>query len=297
MRKWGADALVFHWWHPFFGPAFRTISTSSGSKVTSVAICHNVAPHERGKLWRKAVNYGLDRMDGFAIHAKEEAKELDDLIKDNRHITLFHPIYDIFPDEDLPKHEARQRLGLETDDKVVLYFGLIRPYKGVEVLLRAASELKDIPGLKLHIVGEIYSNRDEIRRLVASLPVDMVRLVDEYIPNEAVSTWFRAADIVALPYLSATQSGIVSIAYRCSRPVIITRVGGLPDAVVEGESGYLVEPGNTEDLTRAIRNHFSGRENPDMTPGIERMQRRLSWDRYAAELVRFIDELKVGAVR
>ncbi len=175
---------------------------------------------------------------------------------------------------------------------MVLYFGLIRPYKGVEVLLRAASKLKDVPRLKLLVVGEIYSNRQEIQRLTGQLPRDMVRLVDEYIPNEDVSVWFRAADIVALPYLSATQSGIVPIAYRCLRPVIVTRVGGLPDAVEDCESGYLIEPDNAEQLADTIRVHFIKHGNPDMSAGIDRLRKRLSWERYSEELVGFISQLR-----
>ncbi len=294
LRKWGAEAIIFHWWHPFFGPAFRAVSAGVGSRqVVRIAVCHNVAPHEKGGLWRRAAGFGLASMDGFIVHAQQEASQLDGLIRDNRRIVLFHPVYDVFPDEDLPMADARERLGLNADDKVVLYFGLIRPYKGVEVLLKAMAELKDrVPGIKLLVVGEIYSNRDSILRLVNSLPDGLVRLVDDYVPNEEVSTYFRAADIVALPYLSATQSGIVPIAYRCMRPVIVTRTGGLPDAVIDGESGYLVEPGNARQIAETVRKHFSQSGGVDMSGGITRMLHRLSWKRYADELDRFIRELK-----
>ncbi len=291
VREWGADALIFHWWHPFFAPSYRGVLRSAGKNIISICICHNVSPHEKGMLWRKAVKYGIGGMDGFVIHAVPEESELDRLIPGNKHKTLFHPVYDIFPGEDISKADAREKLGLDEDDRVVLYFGLIRPYKGVEVLLRAASKLHDVSRLKLLVVGEIYSNRQEIQRLIQGLPHDMVRLVDEYIPNEDVSAWFRAADIVALPYLSATQSGIVPIAYRCLRPVIVTRVGGLPDAVEDGESGYLIEPDNAEQLADTIRDHFIKHGNPDMSTGIDHILKRLSWERYAEELVEFISQL------
>lgn len=291
IRHWGAEALVFHWWHPFFAPSYRFISSTVAKDTVCLCICHNVSPHEQSSLRRSAVKFGLKKMDGFVVHAKQEIEELNDLLPDSRSIKLFHPVYDIFPGENIARSEARARLKLDDKDRVVLYFGLIRPYKGVEVLLRAASKLGDVPHLKLMVVGEIYANRKEIMELLDALPEDMVRLVDRYIPNEEVSTWFRASDLVALPYISATQSGVVPVALRCNRPVVVTCVGGLPEVVEEGENGYLVEPNNPEDLASAIRGHFIERGNPDMSEGIERVRRRLSWERYAEELEEFLLEL------
>jgi len=221
IREWGAEAILFHWWHPLFGPCYRGISAAVGKSVIKVAICHNVAPHEKGRPRRSAARYGLRKMDGFVLHARSEINEIEGLLPGSTFVTLFHPIYDIFPGEDVPGEEARRRLNLNPEDKVVLYFGIIRPYKGVETLLEAAGQLSDMDNLKLLVVGEIYKGSDRIYRLVQSLPGRQVRLVNRYIPNEEVALWFRASDIVALPYLSATQSGIVPIAYRCLRPVIV----------------------------------------------------------------------------
>lgn len=292
IRGWKPDAVIFHWWHPFFGPAYRGITMSLGKKTMRIAICHNVAPHEHGKLARQAVRYGLSKMNGFVVHSRSEERELDDLHLNNPRITLFHPLYDIFPGQDIPKSEARKRLEHESDDRIVLYFGMIRPYKGVDILLRAAEQLVDIPRLKILIVGEIYSGGTEIRRLIWKLPKGMVTLVDRYVSNEEVAFWFRAADIVALPYLSATQSGIVPIAYCCRRPVIVTCVGGLPDVVRNNETGYLIKPNDPEALADAIRKHFIKRGNPPMTAGIDAVCTELSWDRYSVELEHFIETIK-----
>ncbi len=292
IRDWKPDAIIFHWYHPFFAAAYRGILSFTGKKAVRICICHNVHPHDEGKFRRLAVRWGLSGMHGFVVHASQQEDELESLIPGSRRIVLFHPIYDIFPGEDIDKTEARKRLGLDENDRVVLYFGLIRPYKGVEVLLKAGSMLKDVHRLKILIVGEIYSNKAEIIKLVNSLPDGMVRMVDEYIPNEDVSTWFRASDLVALPYISATQSGVVPLAYRFDRPVVVTRVGGLPEVVDEGESGYLVEPGDAEELANQIRIHFIEKGNPCMSEGIGRMRERLSWDRYASELEGFISSIK-----
>ena len=292
LTQWNADAVIFHWWQPFFGPSYRGIMSGTRKQIVYISICHNVAPHEKGRLWNRAVKFGLGKMDGFVVHAKREAHELRKLIPKSKQITLFHPVYDIFPNQDLPKKEARASLGLRDDDRVVLYFGIIRSYKGVEVLLRAASHLKDIPRLKILVVGEIYSDRVRIERLINKLPEGIVRLVNSYIPNEEVSTWFRACDLVALPYLSATQSGIIPIAYCCDRPVVVTNIGGLPEVVKEGISGYLVEPNNAKELAVAIRKHLIKLNNPDMSEGIGLMRQKLSWSRYAGELANFIKKLK-----
>ena len=291
IRNWKPDGLVFHWWHPFFGPVYRRICVNAGKRVPKVAICHNVAPHDKGGLWKSAVRFGLRKMDGFVVHAHQEQAEINKLLGNTPTINLFHPIYDIFPGEDIPRSTARKKLGFRDEDRVILYFGLIRPYKGVEVLLDAVDKLGDVEGLKVLIVGEIYSNRQEITSKIAKLPRETVMLVDKYVHNEDVATWFRAADIVALPYISATQSGVVPIAYRCKRPVIVTNVGGLPDVVDAGKTGYLVEPSDPETLAEAVRRHFLELNNPDLTQGIEKKCRELSWERYTTDLTDFIAKL------
>lgn len=291
IKNWGADVLVYHWWHPFFGACYKGIGSSAGRNMKKIAICHNVAPHDSGAFHKHWVSIGLRNIDGFVVHSDSEVQELDGLFPGNAHLKLFHPLYDIFPLQDMPKDEARRTLNLKDSDRVVLYFGLIRPYKGVEVLLKAAKKVLDIERLKIFIVGEIYSGRSVIRDLMRDLPKETVHLVDKYLPNEEVAVWFRASDLLALPYINATQSGIVPIAYQCQRPVIVTRVGGLPDVVMDGESGYLIEPNNPVQLANAIRSHFIDHGNPSMTEGINAMRDRLSWDRYADQLEMFVNSI------
>ncbi len=291
------DTVIFHWWHPFFGPAYREISRFSGKKTTKVAICHNVLPHDKSILWKRAVKFGLGKMDGYVVHSRTEITDLKKLKPNARILSLFHPIYDVFPGEKISRQEARKTLHIEENARVILNFGLIRPYKGVDVLLKAVKRLGDVDRLKCIVVGEVYSQRELIDKLIAEISPDKIRLVDEYIPNEQVALWFRAADVVVLPYRSATQSGIIPIAYRCNRPVIATRVGGLPDAVTEDQSGYLVEPGDPTQLANAIRRFFIDYRNPDLSEGIKQMCAKLSWSQYSTETIKFsreICELKNG---
>jgi len=291
ISKSNAEAIIFHWWHPFFGPAYREICRSSGKTITKIAICHNVLPHDKSTLWKRAVEYGLGRMDGYVVHSRSEISQVKQLRPNSPALDLFHPIYDVFPGENTSREEARNVLKLRQDARIILNFGLIRPYKGVDVLLNAMKTLDDVDRLMCLVVGEIYSDRKLIEKLVSEISPNRVRLIDEYIPNEQVALWFRAADIVVLPYRSATQSGVVPIAYRCNRPVIVTKVGGLPDAVIDGQSGYLIESGNPAQLAEAIRKFFSENDNPDLSKGIKQMCDRLSWSRYATETIDFIREI------
>jgi glycosyltransferase involved in cell wall biosynthesis len=288
IQEWGADAVVFHYWHSFFSPAYGTIAKQIGPETVRIAICHNVVPHDAGNMQTLLARFAFSKMSGFIVHSQSEVKDLLRLSPEARYKVAFHPIYDVFPNEDMPKSEARSKMGLADDLRVVLYFGLIRPYKGVDLLIKAVTELSDVPNLKVLIVGEVYSDRAMLNNLLKTVPADRIELIDRYIPNEQVATFFRAADLVALPYRSATQSGIVPIAYRCNRPVLVTRVGGLPDVVVEGVSGYLIPPADASAIAKAIRRHFLKLGNPSMNEGIARVREKLSWGRYYSVLSELI---------
>ncbi len=289
-----ADALIFHWWHPFFAPAYQAIIRTAPKASARLAICHNVLPHDKGAMFKHAIKFGLAGFDGYVVHGDSERDDLLRLFPKAKILKLFHPIYDIFSGEDTSKAEARQRLGISLDTRMILYFGLIRPYKGVDTLLKALPMLSEVDRLKCYVVGEVYSGKEELEMLMAKLPAERATLVDSYIPNESVSDWFRACDLVVLPYRSATQSGIIPIAYRCGRPVVATKVGALPDVVKEGETGYLVEPNDPEALADAIRRYFIDLNAPDLTENIARQCDNLSWARYSEELTAFIEELRHG---
>jgi len=284
------DVVLYHWWHGFFAPCYRAVRAWSGKRPLEIAICHNVLPHDSNKLWESAVRIGLGGMDGYVVHSSTEGKKLASLFGAAPYTELFHPLYDVFPGEEVSRTEARKALGLEEKDHVLLFFGLIRPYKGVQVLLDALRLLEDVPHLRCLIVGEIYAGKEEIEAKLKGISSDRIKLVDKYVPNEEVTRWFRAADIVTLPYLATSQSGIIPIAYRCERPVIATRVGGIPDVVEEGVTGYLVEPDSPKALAHTIREHFVERGAPSFAEGIRSMCERLSWGEYAQGLTHFIEE-------
>ncbi len=273
------ELLVVQWWHSYFTPSFGSIAAAARAQGTEVVyLCHNVLPHE-AKPWDRAlarVAYTVPNR--FVVHAQSEATRLRSIVPRAEVSVHPHPLYDLFvPAEPISRQAARATLGVR-EPRVVLFFGLIRPYKGVDVLLDA---LRDIPadqGIRTIIAGECYDDPEPYRAQLAKHGLaDRVTLEMRYIPNDEVGTFMAAADVVVLPYRNASQSGIVQIAYACGRPVITTRVGGLPDVVEEGVTGLLVPPSDPPALAAALRRFFDEGLGPRLEAGVEEASRRFTW--------------------
>jgi len=198
-----------------------------------------------------------------------------------------HPVYDIFEDN-YTKEKARQELNLKKNDKVILFFGYVRQYKGLHILLRAMPLLlKEIP-IKLVVAGEFYDKKENYTSIIEELNIqDSVSVFDDYIPNEKVGMFYSAADVVVLPYITATQSGIIQIAYNYDKPVITTNVGGLPEVVDEGKTGFTVPPENPHELAQAVLKFFKLNKRDGFSKNVEIYKQRFSWDRLAEEIERF----------
>jgi len=250
--------LIVQWWHPFFAPSFGAVAWGARRLGVHVSfICHNVLPHEPSPVDRTLARAAYRHADRFVVHAQQEAARLESLVGANVEITVSpHPVYDAFaPPPDLDRASARVKLGLEMDTPVVLFFGLIRRYKGLDILFDALARTR--PEVEAIVVGECYEDVEIYRAQLRALGLEArVRFEPRYAANEEVPALFAAADVVALPYRNATQSGIVQIAYASQRPVITTRVGGLPDVVFEGETGLLVPPSDAMALASAIDRFF-----------------------------------------
>ncbi|MCZ6766069.1 MAG: glycosyltransferase [bacterium] len=280
INEYRPDLVVFQWWHPFFAFAYRTISgrirKRSDAKV--VFLCHNVLPHESSVVDRVLIRHAFGAVDRFLVQSREDEENLKRIKPGTVSRVHPHPIYDCFNTGQSSKETARSELGVK--GKVLLFFGYIRAYKGLGVLLTAFAEtLRDGPATLL-VVGEFYEKRDGYDAMIEELGIaEHVRIVDEYVPNEAVEKYFKACDVVVLPYLSATQSGIVQVAYGFDKPVIVTEVGGLPDVVDHGETGFVVPPRDSGALAAAIREFFND-GSPDRFEGrIVAAKSRFSWAR------------------
>lgn len=192
-----------------------------------------------------------------------------------------HPVYEIFRQHYTAEH-ARQRLGIGLDENVLLFFGYVRAYKGLSVLLEALPLVQQHLPVKLLVAGEFYDDKVRYVTQIENLSLQRsVLIFDDYIPNEEVGLYFAAANVVVLPYISATQSGIVQIAYNYNKPVITTDVGGLPEAVAHDVTGLVVPAQDTAALAQAIIRYFEEKKEPKFSENIQHQKKQYSWERLA----------------
>lgn len=287
LRSRKPDLILFKYWLPFFGPCFGTIAriVKRGTRSKVLYICDNVIPHERRPGDRLFTKYAFGPADGFVVQSAAVERDLLALFPGARYEHVPHPVYHGFGAA-VPAADARTRLAI-TARNVLLFFGYVRKYKGLGVLLEAMARLKNRLDVHLLVVGEFYddekSYRDQIRREGLA---DSVTVRSDYIPNDEVRYYFSAADAVVLPYSSATQSGIAQIAYNFDTPVIATTVGGLAEIVRDGQTGVLVPPDDPGALADGILRFFTSLDRTALRKQTREEKVKYSWDNLVAALER-----------
>ena len=283
IKTYKPQLIIYQWWNPFFAPAYISILILSKlfTKAKSLFICHNVLPHEKMPLDITLTKFIMRRVDYHIVQSLEDENKLRHIKTDAEIRITPHPTYSAFKNDDLTKDEARTKLGIAKYKKVILYFGFIREYKGLIYLLEAMpAVINEFPDIKLLVAGEFFQNKDGYLNIIEKFNLhDHVEISDRYIPDEEVALYFSAADLVVLPYTSATQSGIVQIAYAFLKPVIVTRVGGLPDVVEDGKTGYLIDPKNSQQIADSIIKFYKGNNEDKFAANISNMEERFSWDK------------------
>lgn len=261
-------AVIIPWWSVFWTFCFVFIAKFLSYRgIPVVFLCHNVIEHESAFWKRILTRWVLSQSNKFLVHTKEEARKLKILVP-QAHITVHpHPIYIQFPPS---KGIFPRRAKLE-----LLFFGLVRPYKGVDVLIEAMHLLKG-EGIFLTIAGEWWLKDAKLRKRIEGLH-GKVELVDRYIGESEVAEYFARCDVVVLPYRSVTGSGVIPVAYHYGKPVITTLVGGLPDVVEDGVSGRLVPSDNPYALADVIR-EFLNRTPVNMREGVRKVAERMTWE-------------------
>ncbi len=275
------NVVVLPWWVPFWAVPFRTVTAlvKRFTKAKAIFVCHNVLPHEPGGMDRFWVRLGLGRGDGFIAHSPEQAEQLLKVFPRAAVRCVPHPTYAVFGTNCWTKEAARRELALHLEDRLLLFFGFVRPYKGLHHLLAALPAILQQIKVTLLVVGEFWHGRKEAESQIAQLGLGKrVKLIDRYVPNEEIELFFAAADVVVLPYESATGSGILQIALGLGRPVVVTDVGGLAEIVAHGETGLVVPPSNPAALAEAIVRYFEEDLESQFVENICRSRARFSWD-------------------
>jgi glycosyltransferase involved in cell wall biosynthesis len=291
IREQSPDLVIFPYSMPFFAPCFGTIAALArrNKKTRVLFLCHNIIPHERHIGDIALTKYAFSRGDYFVVQSKEVQRDLLTLFPDARHALSPHPIYDMFGTA-LPKNEARRKLNITTKN-VLLFFGYIRKYKGVHVLLDAMrSVVQKLPDATLLIVGEFYGDEDAYRKQISDSAIgSVVKIVSHYIPQDEVALYFSAADVVVLPYLSATQSGIVQIAYNFNKPIIASRVGGLGEIVAEGKTGLVVDPNDAGALADAIIDFYEQQRESEFVKNVVAEKGKFSWENMCRTIEQLVE--------
>jgi glycosyltransferase involved in cell wall biosynthesis len=290
------DAVIFQYWLPFFAPAYGVVAGNVRKRVEGVrilAVAHNVLPHERRPGDMALGRYFLGKCDGVVALSASVASDARSLRIGAEIRTLSHPVYEHFGDI-IPREQAREQLGIGADAEVMLFFGFIRTYKGLHILLEALPRIASArPRAQLIIAGEFYDDEEPYRRLIHMHDLEnRVHLFDRYIPEHEVSTYFSASDVVVQPYVSATQSGVVQTAYHFDRPAIVSDVGGLAEVVPHGEAGLVVKPNDPSGLADACIRFFAGHMAGRLTEGVRREKVKYGWDPFLESVEGMMDEVR-----
>lgn len=289
LKKLKPDLLLIKYWLPFMGPCFGTIAriAKKNKHTRVISILDNVIPHEKRLGDRAFTKYFLGAVDGFIAQSKSVAADLRTFDQEKPLEMQAHPLFDNFG-AILPRETVLEKLGLDPKYRYLLFFGFIRDYKGLDLLIKAMTDerLKELP-IRVIVAGEYYSNRAEFEKLIDETGVgDRLDLFNDFIPDEEVATYFSAADLVVQPYKHATQSGVTQIAYHFEKPMIVTNVGGLPEIVPHGKAGYVVEP-EPKAIADAIVDFMSQVDHVALIEGVKGEKAKYGWD----QMVLRIDEV------
>ena len=276
LKREKPDMVLMKYWTPFMAPCFGTIARIARTNGVTKVVCQidNVEPHEHHIIDKPCNHYYLGAVDGFVYMSEQVHGELKAYTQAPA-IFSPHPMFENFG-KAVERDEACKKIGINPEENYTLFFGLIRDYKGLDLLLEAWA--KWLPeGRKLLIAGEFYASRDKYIALIERLGLqDRVVLHDRFIADDDVKYYFSAADCLVLPYRTATQSGVTQIAYNFSLPMIVTRVGGLPEIVPDGRVGLVCEP-DADSIATAMQQIYSGDTLSVMRENFAEERKRFSW--------------------
>jgi glycosyltransferase involved in cell wall biosynthesis len=276
-KTWQPDRVVVQWWVPFMAPMTAwLVAQARRLGIRSTLICHNVLPHERSQVDQFLTRLALRQADHLIVHSTAQEGVARNLLADCVTTVTPHPSYASFQARRWTRDQARAQLNL--DGNVLLFFGLVRPYKGLLDLIEALPAVLSEIDVTLLVVGEIWGESGAYQARVAELGLQAkIRFIDRYVPNDEAALYFAAADICVLPYREATGSGVLQLAFGTGVPVVATRTGGMEEVVEHGVTGLLVDPGDVTGLSRAIIRVFKESCATEFRRSIAQQQARFDW--------------------
>jgi len=280
IKKLAPDLLIIKFWIPFMGPSLGTVAriAKQNGKTKVVTIIDNIIPHEKRPGDRILANYFVGAVDGFITMSESVLDDLKTFDQKKPKIFTPHPVYDNFgqPKE---KSLAKQNLNLDVNQNYILFFGFIRDYKGLDLLLRAMADQRiKAMGLKLIVAGEFYTDSKPYFDIIEEYQLqDQLILATDFIPDEKVGDYFNAADMVVQPYKDATQSGVTQIAYHFEKPMLVTNVGGLPEIVPHLKTGYVVEVDPLK-IADGIVDFYENNREQEMIAHCKEEKKKYSWE-------------------
>lgn len=283
------DLLIIKFWLPFMGPCLGTIArlVKRNGKTKVISIVDNIIPHEKRVGDKMLANYFVNSVDGFVAMSDSVLADLKKFDSKKPKVFSPHPLFDNFG-EAVSKVEAYEKLGLEVHNEYMLFFGFIRDYKGLDLVLQAMADerIREL-NVKLIVAGEFYTDPKPYWDLITQLNIaDKLVLKTDFISDSEVKYYFCAADMVVQPYKHATQSGVTQICYHFDRPMLVTNVGGLPEIVPHGKVGYVVEP-TPKDIADAIVDFYKEHREFVMRDNIKIEKKKYTW----AEMLNRISEV------
>jgi len=290
INKFQPDLVLTKYWMTFFGLSLGTVMKKMRKETVRISILDNVIPHEKRFFDGISNRFFLKHNDGFIVMSDKVLGDLLTIKPDAKYLRVDHPLYDHFG-EKRDRLESCERLGLDPTKKIVLFFGFIRDYKGLDVLIEATKHLdKDY---QVVVAGEVYGSFDKYQNLIDELKVgDRIKLFNHYIGDDEVPDYFSAADVCVLPYKSATQSGITSISFHFELPMIATDVGGLKETIVDGKYGTIVPEVDSEAVASAIKNYFAQNLKEKYSAELKAYRIEHSWEQFVSKTLLFAEELQ-----
>ncbi|MCO6500138.1 MAG: glycosyltransferase [Vicingus serpentipes] len=296
IKKTNPDIVIFKYWIPFMAPCFGTISRiiRKNKHSKTVVVVDNIIPHEKRIGDNLLNNYFVNSVDGFIAMSQSVLDDLNTFDSKKPKILSPHPLYDNFG-EAKDRVAALKALNLDPSYRYMLFFGIIRQYKGLDILLKAFADKRLNDGKKkLIIAGEFYENDTEYMALIEQHNLkDAVVLATKFIPDEKVVNYFCAADIIVQPYKHATQSGVTQIAYHFEKPMLVTDVGGLREIVPHHKVGYVTQP-NEKEVAEALIDFYENNRLEEFTTGTKEEKQKYTWQKMVDNIYEVYSETKEG---